>query len=275
MNPYETKTFEATPGQLERLVLLTLIGALDSLRKGCLAEDDARHLLIQPTAIESLKLKGLSKDSSELLLEALHLEDVRTISSERHGPMLDELKEKAFRRLEELPRLDVQAPRWFCAEADRRAKTAYRLQSEATAQDPEDEEGRVRIEYRLRGEDLRRQKTLTYEEFYDPLDGVETYLEHGVVRYLDFRDFLDVDPARIRFLRVETPEYNHTVHYGARGSLLQHTVYGDGEEMLVVQDELEPHVSHCVKLLRDAEGEWRAEDVSRLDDRTAEIVDLW
>ena len=63
---YQTTTFEATPSQLERLVLLSLVGALESLRKGCLAEDDAGYLLIQPTAVESMQRGGLSERSYEL-----------------------------------------------------------------------------------------------------------------------------------------------------------------------------------------------------------------
>ena len=59
--------------------------------------------------------------------------------------------------------------------------------------------------------------------------------------------------------------------YGARGGRLRHTVYvDDGSEMLVVEDELEPDVSHFVKLLREKDGDWTADDVSRLDDRHSE-----
>ena len=153
--------------------------------------------------------------------------------------------------------------------------TPFEARSESGGTAPE-EASTVRIEYRLRDDDLRRDKTLTFEEFYDPLEEGETFLEHGVVRHVDFRDFLDVDPAKVRSLRLETPAYRHTALYGARGGRLQHTVYvDDGSEMLVVEDELEPDVSHFVKLLREKDGDWTADDVSRLDDRTAEIVDLW
>lgn len=274
MELYETTRFEATPFQLERLVLLTLVGALESLRSGCLAEDDARHLLIQPSAAEALKRGGLSETSRELLLEALGLDDVRTIRPDLYQPLLDELRDKALRRLSELPPLDLQAPRWFCAEADRRAWAAFEAQSESAGTGPE-EANAVRIEYRLRDDERRREKEIPFEDFYDSLEEGETFSEHGVVRHVDFREFLDAEPAAVESLRLETPHYRHSARYGDHHGLLQHTVYRDGSEMLVVQDDLEPDVTHFVKLLRERSGEWRPDDVSRLDDRTAEIVDLW
>ena len=146
-----TTTFEATPPQLERIVLLTLVGMLESLRQGCLAEDDAGYLLIQPTAIEILWRKGLSEGTCELLKHALDLEDIRTIDPDTYGPLLSEIREHAFRRLTELKPLDRQTPRWFCAEADRRDAAVLHSEPESSAVSSE-QVGTVEIEYRLKDE---------------------------------------------------------------------------------------------------------------------------
>ena len=279
---YDAAAFEATPTQLERLVLLALLGAVESLRTGALNEGDSQVLLMQPTAADSLRRQGIPDETYELLREAVGLGDVRRIAPEQYEPFLDELGTRVLARLASLPALDHQAPRWFCAEADRRERARFeaesRTQEHRTEEDPTTEttaaalgdgaepQKTVRIEYRLRNDDVVGEKVGVYEDLDEPPSWGGR---------ADVRDLLEEDPAAVRFLRLETPLYRHTARFGARGGQMQHTDYGAGNETLVVETRLDPGVSHCVKLVHDPELGWSVDEVIRSHEPSDEITDLW
>lgn len=132
----------------------------------------------------------------------------------------------------------------------------------------------ITIKVKVKGEEKERELILSYAEYYDPLEEGETYQKDGVAKYIDEREYLSFDKNEVSQLSVSTLDYNNFIIYGDKSSITEHTIFNNGEEMLVIQDEIEPGVTHHVKLKKSSFGKWEPNNIELIYDKTATIVSL-
>jgi chemotaxis protein CheY-P-specific phosphatase CheC len=88
----------------EKMILLSIIGILEALKRDCLQIDEAEKFLFSPHMINILKsLKGNDKIIN-LLERGCELEDIVSLIPEKLEKIINELKESAIEVLKGYPK---------------------------------------------------------------------------------------------------------------------------------------------------------------------------
>ena len=109
---------------------------------------------------------------------------------------------------------------------------------------------------------------IPYTEFFDPLAPGETYESDGIQKYAELSSYIKVDPKYIQEIQVSFFGESTTQTFDEKGGLLQHTIYSDGLEMIVIQNHLDSKNLHSVKLKN---GDWRTDSILVINDETGSV----
>ncbi len=187
--------FEATPEQLERIALLLLLGILDARKQGRISETEESQILLSPTAIQSLADAGVSPETCAILDQALANEDLKHVDEALVAPAIERDRRQALDRIGSLDTYPVNSPRWFCAQADRRALAVLGPRARPTE---------LRIElvcWLANGRALRRE--VSPSEYFDPVDADEVLQCDSTPIHIDTRDYFDLPHDEIVAVRVD------------------------------------------------------------------------
>ncbi|MCA5014045.1 MULTISPECIES: DUF3969 family protein [unclassified Enterococcus] len=88
--------------EAERLILVTVIGLLESLENELLTIEDCENYLFSPYSVSILEEKGLSEDVIEIVELGCELEDVQSLRPAKLKDGIRELKEQAKEYLKKI-----------------------------------------------------------------------------------------------------------------------------------------------------------------------------
>ncbi len=92
--------------EAERLILVSLIGLLDSLEKQLLTLEDCENYLFSPYTVSILEEKGISEKVIEIVELGCELEDIQSLMPDRLKEEVNTLKLQAYECLREVPLSD-------------------------------------------------------------------------------------------------------------------------------------------------------------------------
>ena len=87
---------------LERSLLVVIVGLCTALQEGCIEIVDAHHVLLKPATMQLLEELGHAPELIDLIHEGTELEDVESLLPENLPRAFEELKAAALRRLSRL-----------------------------------------------------------------------------------------------------------------------------------------------------------------------------
>ena len=112
---------------------------------------------------------------------------------------------------------------------------------------------------------------IPYSEFFDPIAVDESYELDGVQKYLELKSYVPVKPEEIKLLQLSLFGECTTQTFYEKGGLLQHTIYSDGSEMMVIQSNLNTEELHSTKLLKSKNGNWQTDSVVVINDESGSV----
>jgi len=87
----------------EKMILLSMVGILEALKRDCLQIDEAEKFLFSPHMINILKSRKCNDKIINLLERGCELEDIVSLIPEKIEKIINELKESAIEVLKEYP----------------------------------------------------------------------------------------------------------------------------------------------------------------------------
>ena len=112
---------------------------------------------------------------------------------------------------------------------------------------------------------------IPYTDFFDPIDPDETYELDGIQKYSDLSSYVEVNPKDIQQIQASVFGEYTTQTFDENGGLLQHTIYNDGLEMIVIQNLLDSKNLHSVKLLKSKGGNWHTDSIVVINDEVGSV----
>lgn len=80
----------------EKMLLIAIIGNLDSIRNNGITIDEAEKFLFSPYMISELTKKGCDTNIIEIIKEGCELEDIASLIPEKLNDIIDEMKQKSL-----------------------------------------------------------------------------------------------------------------------------------------------------------------------------------
>lgn len=92
--------------EIERFILINIIGLLESLKKNAITIDDTEIYLFSPYSVDILSEKGINKEIIELVELGCELEDIESLLPDKLYKNIESLLDKALNLLEGAPKSD-------------------------------------------------------------------------------------------------------------------------------------------------------------------------
>lgn len=99
--------------EIERFILLNIIGLMDSMIVGAIATEDCEVYLFSPYSVDKLNALNLDKNIVDLVEMGCELEDVESLIPEKLHKSIDEIRLKAIDLLINLPKEEVGLKKWI------------------------------------------------------------------------------------------------------------------------------------------------------------------
>jgi len=120
---------------------------------------------------------------------------------------------------------------------------------------------KITLRYRVLGEEDDEVVSLTPEDYFDPLDADETYLEHGIAAKFFDHEHIDVQPGKLKYLILTIAEAELTMivrtqYLDGEDVLLQHFKGFDGSERLIISKSEDGDWIHIVRLEKPPNLDW-------------------
>ncbi|MDE7179170.1 MAG: DUF3969 family protein [Lachnospiraceae bacterium] len=80
----------------EKILLITIIGSLETVKKGGITIDEAEKFLFSPYMVKKLKAKRCDKGITNLIMKGCELEDIVSLMPEKFNDIIEELKQEAL-----------------------------------------------------------------------------------------------------------------------------------------------------------------------------------
>lgn len=85
--------------ELEKLLILYIIGVVDGLESELVTIDEAEKLLFSPYTIDLVDSKGISKEIIDIIHLGTELEDVQSLIPDKLSESLKQIKDKSIKIL--------------------------------------------------------------------------------------------------------------------------------------------------------------------------------
>lgn len=80
----------------EKIILLTIVGTLETLKNGGITIEEAEKFLFSPHMTKKLMGKGCNEKIIDILLKGCELEDIASLIPEKFNKIVDEMKQDAL-----------------------------------------------------------------------------------------------------------------------------------------------------------------------------------
>lgn len=80
----------------EKIILLSIIGSLESIKKGVVSIDEIEKFLFSPHMHHMLKKKGYSKDILQIIEEGCELEDIFSLLPNELDEAIEDIKKESL-----------------------------------------------------------------------------------------------------------------------------------------------------------------------------------
>jgi hypothetical protein len=109
----EMKISISHKSEIERFILLSIIGLVDSLIVGAISIEKCEEYLFSPYSVDKLNTLKLDERIVELVEMGCELEDVESLIPEKLHKSIDEIRLKAIDLLRNLPIEEVGLKKWI------------------------------------------------------------------------------------------------------------------------------------------------------------------
>lgn len=99
--------------EIERFILLSIIGLMDSLIAGAISIEECERYIFSPYSIEKLNNLNLNESIVELVEMGCELEDIESLIPEKLNKSIDEIILKAIDLLINLPKSEGEIKKWI------------------------------------------------------------------------------------------------------------------------------------------------------------------
>lgn len=99
--------------EIERFVLLSIIGLMDSLSFSAISIEECESYLFSPYSIDKLNNLNLDQQIVELVESGCELEDVEALIPEKLHKSINEIKLKAIELLKKIPKTEEELKKWL------------------------------------------------------------------------------------------------------------------------------------------------------------------
>lgn len=99
--------------EIERFILLSIIGLMDSLSVGATSIEECETYLFSPYSVDKLSTLNLDEQIVELVENGCELEDVESLIPEKLHKSINEIRLKAIELLKNLPKEEVELKKWL------------------------------------------------------------------------------------------------------------------------------------------------------------------
>ena len=99
--------------EIERFILISIIGLMDSLSVDAISIEECEMYLFSPYSVEKLNTLNLDEQIVELVENGCELEDVESLIPEELYKSIDKIRLKAIELLKNLPREGVDIKKWL------------------------------------------------------------------------------------------------------------------------------------------------------------------
>lgn len=94
--------------QLEKLVLLNIIGIVNSLKENLITIEEAEKIIFSPYVMDLANTKGLSKELIDIIHMGTELEDIESLIPEQLDESLDQIKNKSNKLLQKRKKYRIE-----------------------------------------------------------------------------------------------------------------------------------------------------------------------
>ncbi|ERK30169.1 DUF3969 family protein [Clostridium intestinale] len=109
----EIKISIRNKSEIERFVLLSIVGLMDSLIEGAISIEDCEVYLCSPYSVEKLNSLKIDERVIELVEDGCELEDIESLIPSKLQNSINEIRLKAIKLLLGLPREGVLLKKWI------------------------------------------------------------------------------------------------------------------------------------------------------------------
>lgn len=99
--------------EIEKFILINVIGLMDSLKDGLVTIDECEVYLYSPYSIKKLSDLKIDNNIIDLIEEGCELEDIESLVPEKLDNAIDSIKKKASRLLSELSKKETEKKKWI------------------------------------------------------------------------------------------------------------------------------------------------------------------
>lgn len=109
----EMKISIMNKSEIERFILVSIIGLMDSLSVGATSIEECETYLFSPYSVDKLNTLKIDERIIELIEDGCELEDIESLIPEKLHKSIDEIRLKAIELLKILPREEVEVKKWL------------------------------------------------------------------------------------------------------------------------------------------------------------------
>ena len=99
--------------EIERFILLNIIGLMDSLSASATSIEECETYLLSPYSVDKLSVLNLDVQILELVESGCELEDVESLFPEKLHKSINQIKLKAIELLKNLPKGEIEIKKWL------------------------------------------------------------------------------------------------------------------------------------------------------------------
>ena len=125
----------------------------------------------------------------------------------------------------------------------------------------EEESMEIRLMYQLADDGEPRELAIAPEDYFDPIENNDSYWDDAVERCLFLHDYLDTDPARLRWIVARLSDsgrvrLRRALYLDGCDVTMEHLVEEDGDEEIILGTLLPDGDWHIVRVRRPRDGAW-------------------
>lgn len=90
----------------EKIILLTIVGNLEAIKKGGITIDEAEKFLFSPYMVNKLRAKRCDEKIVEIIMKGCELEDVSSLIPEKLNDVINDLKEESISLIKQYDELN-------------------------------------------------------------------------------------------------------------------------------------------------------------------------
>jgi hypothetical protein len=137
---------------------------------------------------------------------------------------------------------------------------------------------KITIKYQLLSSSKSIIRTLSKEEYYDPIEENEDYWHHGIPRFVFLHEYLNINSNRIKWIMLIIKYGKHTrtrisQYLSGDKVLMEHTVDENLDEEIILSTELNKKQWHIIRVLKPKGKKWTTTLNNIVIDKTGKIID--